>query len=171
MARRSPFTTTTLLAVGLVWIISTISHDSGSFVVAAAERPARPEFDDKARVKQHRAGAQGELVPGEEDLRKIILQWDHIAGAQEYQVCHECSQSLLEEDTDATTNKNEEDGKIHNVSVGHECGGKPCFILPGAPLGYNAFHLRVKVGDEWSEWSSPRNFFVKEPGTVSHEEL
>lgn len=130
----------------------------------------RPKFDLRARVKQHRAGAMGNLVPGEEELRKIILSWDHYPNVAGYEVCHNC---IIDEDT-GERNTNEE-GTIIEIAIddGGQCGGKPCLVLSGAPIGYNVFHLRYLTHreGEWSAWSKHRNFHVQEVGYVDHEEL
>jgi hypothetical protein len=155
-----------------------------SVIVDAAENPAeapeRPQFDLQARVKQHRRGAEGSLVPGEENLRKIILSWDRVENAEAYEVCHDCH-DIINDDTGIISSKTttpllvDKDGivKVFPLAVGRafECGMRPCLVLPGAPIGYNRFHIRVKVGSEWSAWSKHRNFLVAEPGAVEHQEL
>ena len=113
---------------------------------------------------------------GEDHLRKIIVQWETVPEALEYQVCHNCVFH------DGNDNDEDEEMTIHVVAVGREgeCGGRPCYILPGAPLGRNTFHVRVRTSttttsgnDEvlWSEWSEPRNFNVDQIGKTEHEEL
>ena len=42
----------------------------------------RPNFIGTARIKQHRAGANGDLVEGEEHLLKAIIKWDAIPNAE-----------------------------------------------------------------------------------------
>ena len=125
---------------------------------AAMAQITVPEIDIKARVKQHRAGAAGDLVAGEEELRKVIIQWDKVDGATGYEVCHNCKGDVE---------------KIIPVEVGRkgECGGRPCMVLPGAPIGYNTFQLRVKTSSGVSDWGSARNFKVQDVGHVEHEEL
>jgi hypothetical protein len=139
-----------------------------SVVVAA---PDRPQFDLKARVKQHRRGAEGNLVHGEENFRKIILAWDRVSDAEAYEVCHDCDIDDGTGTRDSTMG--DDKGEVFPRAVGRnfECGDRPCLVMPGAPLGYNRFNIRVKVGSEWSAWSKHRNFFVAEPGHVEHEEL
>ena len=131
----------------------------------------RPDFPLTARVKPHRAGATGELVKGEEDLRKIILQWDKVPLAEGYEICRNCMN--IDDETGEETADNE-DGKLLTVGLGPEftCGNRPCLVMPGAPLGYNRFNLRVKVHGEWSPWSEHRNYNVGDVfGTIEHEEL
>ena len=123
------------------------------------------ESDITARVKQHRAGPTGELVEGEEDKRKIILSWDHIRGAEAYEVCHECDID------DETGTRSTQFGTVTPIPTTQTCGDRPCMVFPGAPLGYNRFNVRVQVGGEWSAWSKHRNYFVEELGFVDHEEL
>jgi len=132
------------------------------FVVS---KPATPKLDARARVKEHRKGAEGNLVPGEEDLRKIIVSWDHVSEAEDYEVCHNCHITTNDEGGTSVF------GLIHDIPKGMECGGRPCFVLPGAPLGLNTFHLRVKVkdDDEVSDWSEEVKFFVEDPGHVHHD--
>mmetsp|Transcript_41453 Transcript_41453/g.49731 ORF Transcript_41453/g.49731 Transcript_41453/m.49731 type:complete len:150 (-) Transcript_41453:412-861(-) len=127
---------------------------------------AIPDLARTARVKQHRAGAEGNLVIGEENLRKIIISWNEIRGAS-YEVCHMCSLG--------------EDG-VHDPSVGtlipapDTCGGKPCSVFPGAFIGLNSFRVRASTGGEWGAWSDERRFEVgDEYGQISdvdsHAEL
>ena len=123
-----------------------------------------PNIDSEAWVKQHRAGAAGDLVAGEEDLRKMSVQWESVPGAYEYQVCVNCD---LEADPSTWT--------IKPVPVGRagERGGRPVFIYPGAPIGHNTFHVRVSLTDkeQFGHWSEPRHFNVGEVGRTLHEEL
>jgi hypothetical protein len=141
-----------------------------STFVAATAAVNRPVFDPNARVKQHRVKTTGELVEGEEALRKVLLKWDKVRGAEKYELCHNCEN--IDEET-GDTNGLIPSEKILSLGVGrqYECGGHACLVLPDAPSGYNKFHLRVQVGDEWSKWSKGRNYRVDEPGTVEHEEL
>lgn len=133
-----------------------------TFTFAFAERP---QLDEKARIKQHRSGARGELVEGEEDLRKIILSWPQ-QGDNEYEVCHNCNI-----DEDSGERRSASTGVIIPIPLGQECGSRPCMVMPGAPLGMNTFHLRVREDNEWSAWSKGRNFNIVDPGTIYHEEL
>eukprot|EP00980_Cylindrotheca_fusiformis_P021816 scaffold8658_cov101-Cylindrotheca_fusiformis.AAC.2 len=141
-----------------------------STLIGNAAAVDRPDFDPHARVKQHREKTTGELVAGEEHLRKILLKWDKVPGAEQYQLCHNCNG--IEEATGEAKSLIPED-KIISLGVGrkYECGGQACLVMPDSPLGYNTFHLRVQVGDEWSKWSKQRNYKVDEPGTIEHEEL
>ena len=105
---------------------------------------------------------------GQEHLRKIILQWEKVQEAAAYEVCHNC------EIEDLTGLRSEDCiGDVLDIPIGRAgtCGHGPCMVMPAAPIGYNKFHLRVKVGGEWSLWSRHRNFNVQEPGRVEHEEL
>merc|ERR1739844_467764 len=103
-------------------------------------------------------------VKGEEELRKIILSWEKVSGAQGYEVCHNC-------EMDSAGNMVK--GDILPIAVGRagECGDLPCLVKPGAPIGYNTFQVRVQTDQGWSEWGSKGNFNVQEPGSVDHEEL
>jgi len=131
---------------------------SSSFLCANAF--PGPEIDVSARVKQHRSGAGGDLVEGEEELRKVIVTWDKAYGASSYEICHNC---VLNASGDL----------IEGVaqSANSECGAQPCSVHPAAPLGYNTFQVRAKTGAGWSEWGTQRKFFVDEVGHVDHEEL
>ena len=119
-----------------------------------------PDIDITARIKQHYVGGtNGDLVEGEEDMRKIIIQWEAIPGALEYQVCHNCIPT-------------ETDGDLHTVPITQTRGGRPMYIKKDAPLGMNSFQVRVSLAEgELTEWSKQRNFNVDEPGSVHHEEL
>ena len=127
-----------------------------------------PNIDSEAFVKQRRAaGAAGDLVAGEEDLRKISVQWEPIIGAYEYQVCINCD---LEADPSTWA--------IKTVPVGRagEKGGRlrrPVLIYPGVPIGHITFHVRVSLTDkeEFGHWSEPRHFNVGEAGRTLHEEM
>ena len=57
-----------------------------NFIVASK---IRPEINNSARVKQHRSGPNGDLVSGEEELRKIIITWKAVPNAAKYEVCHQ----------------------------------------------------------------------------------
>mmetsp|Transcript_23005 Transcript_23005/g.33953 ORF Transcript_23005/g.33953 Transcript_23005/m.33953 type:complete len:170 (-) Transcript_23005:64-573(-) len=131
---------------------------------------ARPEFNIyQARAKQHRRGAEGKLVEGEEHLRKIILGWYRIDGAEAYEICHQCV-GRIDENTGV-----EIDDSIGTIRRGGEittCGGQPCTVLPAAPIGYNRFHLRYQTKDgDWSSWSKVKNYKVEDVGHLEHEEL
>ena len=156
------------------------------------EDDERPEFKIyQSRVKQHRSGATGQLVEGEEELRKIILGWYEISNALEYEICHQCfgntnnirideqtGKDLLTDTYDATDGS----GTIHKISIDTKCGGQPCLVLPSAPIGQNTFHMRYKAGEDnspkWSLWSKVKIFNVDKEnlGTMEeqqqqHEEL
>lgn len=138
-----------------------------SFVAKGFGQNIVPLVDFSARVKEHRAGANGDLVAGEEGQRKIIIQWDSIPGALSYEVCHNCQvtgeEGVLEPG---------EAGKIHTVNVGDVRAGRPVFVKSGTPIGRNTFHVRASVKeDEWGPWSKERVFNVNEPGNTVHNEL
>eukprot|EP00546_Thalassionema_frauenfeldii_P001971 CAMPEP_0178934440 /NCGR_PEP_ID=MMETSP0786-20121207/23863_1 /TAXON_ID=186022 /ORGANISM="Thalassionema frauenfeldii, Strain CCMP 1798" /LENGTH=170 /DNA_ID=CAMNT_0020612221 /DNA_START=66 /DNA_END=578 /DNA_ORIENTATION=+ len=132
---------------------------------------ARPEFHiSAARVKRHFVkGSNGDLVEGEEHLRKVILIWHDVTDAKLYEICHQC-RGAVDESTgimvDPSIGRTLKDDYIKT------CGGKPCIVMPAAPLGYNRFHMRYQnnTGD-WSPWSRFKNFNVQEPGHMEHEEL
>ena len=139
-----------------------------------------PELHVSARVKQHRSGATGQLVPGEEDLRKIILTWDKptndVAGTiSHYEICHQCGSDVIDGNTGTSTTTLGED-KIKTVPIGRggECGGHPCLVFPNCPKGKNTFNLRIayKIDGgsdyKYSLWSPQRVFMVDEPGNISH---
>ena len=63
---------------------------AATLLATAAGAPAYPELDAAARVKQHRAGAAGALVAGEEEQRKLIISWKRFEAATGYEVCHGC---------------------------------------------------------------------------------
>ena len=111
----------------------------------------------------------GELIEGEEDLLKIIVKWDDIPGAEGYELCHECNH--IDESTGAEIGA--VDGTIYPAGiVGRDrCGGRPCKVMPGAPMGYNKYHLRVKNGGKFSPWSNHQNFETLEEGSYDHTEL
>lgn len=137
---------------------------------AAADTP-RPIFVGTARVKQH-MHRTGDLVPGEEDLLKVIVKWDAIGGAEKYELCHQCN-NIDEETGHIAATGSEVGGTVHEIGIGgqFECGGQPCKVLPNSPQGSNVYHLRVMKNGEFSPWSRYQNFNVKEPGTFDHEEL
>ena len=136
--------------------------------MTAAARPAAPVINDQARVKQHRKGARGDLVDGEESLRKVIVQWGSVPNALEYEVCHDCT-------FDSQTGEPKEgEGVRSMVDIGKTRGGQPVHIVPGARIGINTFHVRARVGTKakntWTDWSEPRNFDVHEDTTKSYAE-
>ena len=151
----------------LVLVTSLLSP--ANIVLGQADDVVRlvPLVDTSARVKQHRAGASGDLVPGEEDLRKIIIQWDSIPGALSYEVCHNCD--VVEGVPQASSSGGD---SIHTVGVDMIRAGRPVFIQPGTPLGKNTFHVRANFdGGTNGPWSQERIFNVNEPGNALHEEL
>ncbi|KAL3928526.1 MAG: hypothetical protein SGBAC_012616 [Bacillariaceae sp.] len=141
-----------------------------STAIGAAGAMDRPKFEPNARVKLHRVKTTGEVIEGEETKRKILLKWGKYHNAEQYELCHNCDNI---DDVTGEANGLIEEEKVISLGVGrqYECGGDACLVWPDAPLGYNKFHLRVLVGDEWSKWSKHRNYHVNEPGTLIHEEL
>ena len=143
------------------------------FLFCAASTSAilqRPKFEIEltSRVKQHRHKT-GDLVVDEEDLRKLIISWKSIAGAQKYELCHNCK-DLVDEATGEELKPLEDDvGNI--LKDTSTCGGSHCVVIPACPLGPNHFHLRYFKHGEWSLWSNVRNFKIGDIGPMSHEEL
>ncbi len=124
-----------------------------------------PIIDASARVKEHRFGATGDLVVGEEAMRKIIIQWNEIPGALAYEVCHNCQ----------TTNQEGvlvlEPGEIHPASPSAQRAGRPVFVRSGTTVGRNTFHVRASVEEgKWGPWSEQRIFYVKDPGNALHDD-
>ena len=136
-----------------------------SAVVAAIDRPDFSIY--QARAKQHRHSS-GQLVQGEEELRKIILGWYAIPEAKAYEICHQCK-GRIDESTgnEISIDGQEKDGigTVHRTTPADTCGEQPCLVMPAAPLGYNRFHLRYQSGGgEWSPWSKSVNYNVKDVG-------
>lgn len=132
-----------------------------------------PEPDLVAQVKAHRFGAAGELVPGQEHMRKLTVQWSRIPNALAYQVCHNCEeQKSSNKDDEGGSNPIVEvgdNGKIIDVSIETTKGGRPVMVLPDAPLGWNTCHIRASMKEGiWGPWSEERLFFVEDPGNVAH---
>ena len=154
------------------WITFSFLHGADAASIISQERP---NFIGTARIKQHRAGANGDLVEGEEHLLKAIIKWDAIPNAERYEICHHCNDYIDEETGVADDNVTDEDSikDIYDIEIGgkNTCGGQPCLVMPGVPKGNNQYHLRVKIDGEWSLWSKHQNFFVSEPGTFEHVEL
>lgn len=146
---------------------------------AAAAALDRPDFSIfQARSKQHRHSS-GDLVEGEEELRKIILGWHAIPDAEAYEICHQCS-DWIDESTGSEIDSHDETdenkaGTVHRTTPANTCGGEPCLVLPAAPLGYNRFHMRYQTaagGRAWSPWSKSVNYNVGDAlGHLKHEEL
>jgi hypothetical protein len=130
--------------------------------ILGQDDPLIPIVDMSARVKEHRFGADGDLVEGEEDMRKIIIQWDPIPGAASYEVCQNCQ--VFEGSSHS--------GELHLISAENLRAGRPVFIKPNTPLGTNTFRVRAILEDGTDgPWSQERVFNVNEPGTAVHEEL
>ena len=127
-------------------------------------------MEPAARLKQHRAGATGELVPGQEHLLKLTVFWNAIPDAQIYEVCLNC-EIHDNERLDPTV------GRLEVSDPQQTCGGRQCFIWPGADPGVNRVHVRVRTSDDRvSRWSDPGNFEVAADKIgftehIPHEEL
>ena len=122
----------------------------------------RPTFGHQARIKPHR-NRQGELIKDEKEHRKVIISWEQFPGATAYEVCHQCDID------DATGTRTGEKGETTELATDHTCGGKPCFVRPGAPRGKNLFNLQAKRTDgTWTAWSKHRNWDIQEPGYAKH---
>mmetsp|Transcript_13327 Transcript_13327/g.20208 ORF Transcript_13327/g.20208 Transcript_13327/m.20208 type:complete len:207 (-) Transcript_13327:223-843(-) len=161
---------TTSLASSLLTFLLLLLPLLKSVSAVTDERPNFQIFQSRAK---HHFTRAGEKVEGEEELRKVILGWYAIPGAEEYQICHQCvgrideSTGRINEPEDGVAQA----GRIQTVSIHFQCGGHPCLVLPAAPLGFNHFHLRYKKGGEWSLWSTVRNYNVGEIGPMEHQEL
>ena len=140
-----------------------------SLANAAIERPDFKIY--QSRTKEHRQRGSGILIEEEKHLRKIILGWYSIPNAEAYEICHQCVQDI--NDMGEYVSNDDADAKVGTVIPADAmCGGEPCLILPAAPMGWNHFHLRYKVGGEWSPWSIAKKFNVGEKvGQMDHEEL
>ena len=128
-------------------------------------RPAAPVINDQARVKQPRIGRDGDLL----DVRKVILQWGSVPNAVEYEVCHNCQM-----DSQTGPPKEGVGGKTTIERPFVTRGGNPAHIVRECPIGINTFHVRVRVGDMWSDWSEQRRYDVHEDTTkryADHQEL
>ena len=173
-----------------VLLLLLLSSSSCTGVVSAASSDETeyhmgylPEIHVSARVKQHRSGATGQLVPGEEDLRKIIVTWDKptndvVGSIAHYEICHQCGSDQIDGDTgmmkEGATALGEDKLKIVPIGRAGECGGHPCLVFPSCPKGKNTFNLRIayKIDGandyKYSLWSPQRVFMVDEPGNISH---
>jgi len=132
-------------------------------VAASSKVVEYPVINPMARVKQHRAGANGDLVKGEEVHRKVILKWDRWGGAKTYEVCHNCQID------DATGVRSGDRGKVMSSGPDLECGSQPCQIFPGLAKGQHIYNLRVEDASGWSRWSPHVNFKVDESGFQEHK--
>jgi len=130
-----------------------------------------PIVDLSARIKQHRFGASGQLVDGEEEMRKIIIQWNPIPGAISYDVCHNCR--VLEDSTGPQPDEGGTGGGgLYLVNIDMTRDGRPAFVKSNTSLGKNTFHVRANLdGGKTTAWSQERIFNVNEPGNAVHEEL
>lgn len=90
----------------------------------------RPRFTGTARVKQH-FHKSGGLIAGEEHLLKVIVSWNPIPSAVQYELCHMCNH-IDEETGEADDSKmNTTDAKIYQIGPSDTCGGQPCNVMPG----------------------------------------
>ena len=103
------------------------------------------------RVKEHRAGANGDLVVGEEGFLKVMFKWNLDESAIEFEVKH------IDPTGHETTS---------TVETDQQCGGYMCFIKKNCPRGINAFTVRaLSLSDnQWTRWSKELRFDVEEPG-------
>lgn len=111
-----------------------------SAFVLSLDKPRFQMF--QSRIKPHRQRS-GDLVPGEEHLRKMIFGWEPERYADSYELLHH----------------NEANGLLSYKDV-RQCAGKPCVVLPAIPLGMQRFQLRYSVKGEWSDWSVVRSFNI-----------
>ena len=103
------------------------------------------------RVKEHRAGANGDLVVGEEGFLKVMFKWNLDESAIEFEVKH------IDPTGHETTS---------TVETDQQCGGYMCFIKKNCPRGINAFAARTLSSDnQWTRWSTQLKFDVEEPGS------
>mmetsp|Transcript_30717 Transcript_30717/g.37515 ORF Transcript_30717/g.37515 Transcript_30717/m.37515 type:complete len:154 (+) Transcript_30717:90-551(+) len=126
----------------------------------------RPVINTNARVKQHRAGAVGDLVIGEEHMLKIIVKWPPMRPALSYEICHGCH---VIDSTGERLEDEETAGKVYPVDPHSTCGGDVCHVFKDVPKGKNRFNVRVLTPNGWSVWSEHVNFNVVEPGNPEHE--
>merc|ERR1712195_212296 len=101
--------------------------------------PDAPVMADSARVKQHRAGAQGDLVAGEEEMRKIIVYWNQNSRAKKYEACHGCRV------VDATGVREGDSGRVIEVDIDETCNDNMCLVVKNAKKGKNRFNVRVQT--------------------------
>lgn len=121
-----------------------------SSFVLSLDKPRFQIF--QSRIKPHRQRS-GDLVPGEEHLRKMIFGWEHERYADSYELLH----------------LNDVNGLVSYKDT-KECGGKPCVVLPAIPLGMQRFQLRYSVKGEWSDWSMVRSFNILTDDTGAVDE-
>jgi hypothetical protein len=127
-----------------------------------------PSILSSMRVKEHRSGAEGTLVEGEEHLLKVILKFTAVHAAEVYEVCHNC---VID---DESGKRSGDEGDTDEIGLDSVCGGEPCWVRPGCPKSWNTFNVRAMVGDEWTRWSKTGRFLVvanEDTGHASHSEL
>mmetsp|Transcript_29530 Transcript_29530/g.67894 ORF Transcript_29530/g.67894 Transcript_29530/m.67894 type:complete len:152 (-) Transcript_29530:279-734(-) len=145
----------------IIYLILTLAATAFGLSTAAY-----PSIRHEARVKQHRSGANGDLVDGEEEMRKIIVYWDIIPDAVEYELCYGC----VVDNKTGIRHDDPKGGHVFTIGISSTCGGVDmCKAIPNANLGKNVFNVRVKTNDgRWSRWSEGANFIVDEPGFSQH---
>ena len=120
-----------------------------------------PSILPSVRVKNH-FHRSGELVEGEQHLRKVILKWTSFPGATRYEVNH--------------VHPHEQNEYVHvtPIDIEHTCGGAPCHVKPACPIGRNGFSVRALVRggeedgaeedgaekEEWTPWSPVVHFDI-----------
>ena len=128
-----------------------------AITTAALAKP--PVLEANARVKQHRAGAQGALVEGEEDLLKMIVFWSSVPDAIDYQIQRDWK--VVDEETGDVLI---EEGTVETSFA--KCGGRPCLVVPGATRGLHTVMVRAKLSSSteeeavWTLWSEPAHYLV-----------
>ena len=95
------------------WITFSFLHGADAATIISQERP---NFIGTARIKQHRAGANGDLVEGGEHLLKAIIKWDAIPNAERYEICHHCNDYIDEETGVADDTVTDEDS-IKDITI------------------------------------------------------
>merc|ERR1712080_617486 len=100
----------------------------------------------------------GDLIPGEEERRKVIVKWSPVGGAEGYEVCVNCNIN--------GDGKRQDKAGEGPLEANDTCGGKPCFVQKDVVKGKNVYHVRAMVGGSWSPWSSERKFLVDEVGST-----
>ena len=140
-----------LLSSALSW-----SLFANGIITVSAALADPPKLEETARIKQHRSGASGDLVEGEEHLVKAIFYWNSVGGALEYEISLDCHRNVEESDELVVVQK----GKKDTISPSKTCGGRPCYVYPAAPVGITTVSVRVKTEDGWSEWSQPVKYLV-----------
>ena len=134
--------------------------------VSSSTSKERPVIEAKARVKEHRHGARGELVPGEEGMIKVIVYWPKVFSALSYEICHGC---YIIDATGERIEDKSDVGTVYTVHPDSTCGGSICHVFKNVQRGKNRFNVRVQTNDGWSLWSEHANFNITEFGYAEHE--